>query len=422
MARLRTLISGAGPGGISLAFWLQKLGHKVTIIERFPGLRVNGLQVDLRSYGIDVIKIMGLEHAIRATAAPEMALQIVDTKGKRWGYFPANKSGSKAQSITSDIEIMRGDLCKVLYDATKDQAEYIFGTSIESYEEKTDSVEVRFSDGRIDQFDLVVGADGLGSRTRRMMLGGDVKDGFYPIGECAAYFTVPQPIQEGETYDSTMYIATGDRSILIRRNNDTKLQVYLISKDVSKRLESVKKGNVKEEKDIFNEVFRGAGWKVDYMLDQMMECEDFYCERKGLVKIDAWSKGRVTLVGDACYSPAGDFGIGTTCAMVGAYVLAGEIGKHYGRADDKEAPKENLRAALEAYETTFRPFMTQIQKGIGEPSIFDKFVWKPFTLAIAYRFISLASLLRLDLVAGWLLDQKVGGWNLPHYKELKDLS
>ena len=420
MVQLKILISGAGVAGNALAFWLSKLGHDVTVVERFPGLRVNGLQIDLRGHGIEVMKRMGLERSFRSNAAPEEGMQLVDRLGKRWAYFPANKSGKGAQSITSEFEIMRGDLCRIMYDVAKDRVKYVFGTSIDGFEEKGGVVEVRFADGKTDRFDLLVGADGQGSRTRKMMLGYDTADGLQPLNECVAYFTIPRPIQDGEDYIGTGYIAPGGRIVLTRRHSPHKIQVYLMGKTITERLKSVQRGNVKEEKEAFAEIFRGAGWQTEAILEALKENDDFYCEHQGLVKLDCWSRGRVTLIGDAGYCSA-DTGMGTSCAMVGAYVLAGEIGKYCGRPSDPSDNTQNgLFTALKAYEDKFRPFIDTVQHGIGDPSFFDKIPWTPFTISIAYRAMWAVSLLRLDLVGNWFLNQNLDGWDLPEYEMLKD--
>lgn len=154
MARLKILICGGGIAGNALAFWLSKANHDVTVVERFPDLRATGLQVDLRGPGIEVLKRMGLDEEFRAHAAKEQGIEFVSSSGKQCAYFPANKSGKGAQSFTSDYEIMRGDLTKMLYDSSR--AKFRFGTSIESYQEKGDGIEVVFSDGASEQFDLCV--------------------------------------------------------------------------------------------------------------------------------------------------------------------------------------------------------------------------------------------------------------------------
>ncbi|CAM1509242.1 Fc.00g029810.m01.CDS01 [Cosmosporella sp. VM-42] len=217
MPRLRILISGAGIAGIALAFWLSKLGHEITVIERFPGLRVTGLQLDLRGHGIEVLKRMGLEAAFRSNSAPEPGIQIVDTDGRRWGYLPANKG---SQTFTSDFEIMRGDLCRIMYDVTKDKVKYIFGASIESHEETENSpVEVRFTNGTKGQFDLLAGADGQSSRTRKMMFSSESSNGLQSLDESVACLRIPRRIQEGEEYIATAYMAPGGRFVLTRRHS-----------------------------------------------------------------------------------------------------------------------------------------------------------------------------------------------------------
>jgi 2-polyprenyl-6-methoxyphenol hydroxylase-like FAD-dependent oxidoreductase len=421
MTRLNILISGAGIAGNALAFWLSKLGHQVTVIERFPRLRTNGLQLDLRGYGFEVMKRMGLENDLRNHAVPEQGMQIVDSSGRRRAYFQVNKSGNGPQSFTSDFEIMRGDLCRIMYDVTKDHAKYVFGVSIESVEEKGIFLEIRFVDGRIGQFDILVGADGQGSRTRKMMLGPDTTDTFHPLDEYVAYFTVPRPIKDGEAYMATSYIAPGGRFVLTRRSDPHTIQVYLTGNSVTGRLESVKRGDVREEKEAFVKAFRGAGWQVEKILDSLMEAEDFYCERQGLVKQSPWSKGRVVLVGDAAYSSSAGTGMGTSSAIVGAYVLAGEIGKHCGRGNNDRGghdTKTSLMTAFQEYEEKFRPFIQQVQKGVDDPGIFDKIPWTRFTIAILHGLLWLASCLGLDPFGGDMLGQKLKEWELPEYEQM----
>ncbi|RYP07680.1 hypothetical protein DL764_002364 [Monosporascus ibericus] len=240
MAQMKVLIAGADIAGNSLAFWFSKLGHNVTVVERFPCLRTTGLEVDPRGRGIEVLRRMGLEKAFRPLAVPEQGIQIVDSSGRRRAYFPANnKSGQGRQAFTSDIEIMRGDLCRLLYDATKDRTKYVFGTSVESFEEKDSSVEVRFVDGKADRFDLV-GTDGQWSRTREIILGPGAVDSVYPLRLYTAYFTIPRPIQEGEEYIATAYMAPGNRGIMTRKHSPHKIQTYAGCKTESERLKNAR--------------------------------------------------------------------------------------------------------------------------------------------------------------------------------------
>ena len=332
MGCLKVLIVGAGIAGNAVAFWLSKLGHSVTVIERHSCLRTNGLQLDLRGNGIAVMRRMGLEQAVRAKCVPEEGFALVDSSGRQRAFFAANKSGKGAQSISSEFEIMRKDLCMLLHDAAVEHgAKYVFGMTVESFEEKGEGVEVQFSDGRTETFDLVVGCDGQGSRIRRLMLGGGesaaaVEDTvLVTLNELFGYFTIPIPIQEGEKYVATAYLMPEKRFVLTRRHSPTEMQVYLRCEAREGPMKEVKNGDGKAEKEAFAEMFQGAGWKTDELVQALREgAEDFYCQYSGFVKLDNWSRGRVTLVGDAGYCCPPD-GFGTSMALVGAYVLAGEI-------------------------------------------------------------------------------------------------
>ncbi|QMW38839.1 hypothetical protein G4B11_002075 [Aspergillus flavus] len=414
MTGLKVLICGAGITGNALAFWLSKMGHQVTVIERHSSLRATGLQVDLREPGITVLRRMGLEQQFRARSVREQGMEIVDHAGKRKAYFAANRSGLGMQSFTTDYEIMRGDLCRLVYDATKDRATFVFGTTIESFTQREGHVDVQFSDGSHDWFDLLVGADGQGSRTRKLILGSE-PDPFHPLGVHIGYFTVPREIQPGEEYNAAIYIAPGRRFIFTRRHSPHAIQVYLACKTDSDRLVKAR-GNTEEEKDELAEIFRGAGWQTDRILKELQSADDFYCERLGVVRMDSWSAGRVALVGDAAYCPSATTGMGTTSGLVGAYILAGEISKHY-QADHES--KDRLLLALKAYDDTYRPFISQVQKGIEKGSTFWDYTpssW--WGITILHILLWVASFLRLDILSQWFIREDTT-WALPDYKQME---
>ncbi|KAK7727162.1 hypothetical protein SLS53_004340 [Cytospora paraplurivora] len=420
MTQLRVLICGGGITGNALAFQLSKLNHDVTVIERSPSLRTTGLQIDLRGSGIEVLKRMGLEEQFRAKAVDEEGTKVVDSSDRTWAYFKANKSGKGLQSFTSDFEIMRGDLCRILYDATDNRVNYVFGKVVESYEERNDCVEVLLSDGHRDRYDLLIGADGQASRTRKMMLGPGTGDPIHYLGLHIGYFTMPRPKREREGYNATLYAAPGRRAILMRRHNPHQIQVYLQAGDNahSERLEKVRKGDVAEEKKAMADIFQGAGWQTEEFLKGLEAADDFYCERLGVVKMDSWSSGRVVLVGDAAYCPSAATGMGTTCGIVGAYILAGEIARHCHGS----GTKTGLPAALKAYDDRFRPFINQVQDGIVEQASTWQWLFPSSALAVAILnlVVAVVALLRLDIIGKWILREDVGDWTLPDYEELVD--
>ncbi|KAL7942713.1 FAD/NAD(P)-binding domain-containing protein [Trichoderma barbatum] len=420
MAHMKVLISGAGITGNALAYWLSKLGHNVTVVERFPGLRTTGLQVDLRGPGVKVLKLMGLDEAFRAKSVPEQGMLIVDSSNRRRAYFGVNNSGKGLQSFTTEYEIMRGDLCRLMYDVIKEKVIFRFGVSIDSFKQKENAVEVQFTDGKTDHFDFLVGADGMGSNTRKLMLGLDVQDALCPIkGAYTAYFTIPRPIRKGEEYNSTFYLATGRRAIMTRRHNPQEIQIYLSCNTTSGQMKKAHRDGIDEQKKALAEIFSDAGWEAKDIIRDMYNSENFYCERLGLVKLDSWFSGNVALVGDAAYCPSPLTGMGTTSGLVGAYVLAGEISRHCGKAKNgAKGPTDGLDVALKTYDDKFRPFIDQVTHGVGDDNIFwNKMPSSAFAVALVNLILGIAAFLRLNVVGNWILKENVK-WTLPNYDEL----
>lgn len=91
MAYIQTvLISGAGIAGPVCAYFLSKAGIRTTIIERAPELRKAGQQIDIRGAGLEAIKRMGVDEAIRSKTTKEAGLEFVDANGKACASFPVD--------------------------------------------------------------------------------------------------------------------------------------------------------------------------------------------------------------------------------------------------------------------------------------------------------------------------------------------
>jgi 2-polyprenyl-6-methoxyphenol hydroxylase-like FAD-dependent oxidoreductase len=370
---------------------------------------------------------MGIEDIFRKFSVEEQGMKLVDKKGRSWGYFAANTSGKGLQSFTTEFEIMRGDLCQLLYDTTKDRAKYIFGTYANSIKQNSEYTEVTFSNGVRGRFDVVIGADGQGSRTRKLMLDDKASDNipradpFQPLGAFAGYFTVNEDSRNGEGYDATMYMATQSRGIMTRRHDPHKYQAYLFcSTSSSERLDAAKKGGTSEEKQAFKEVFQNAGWRSEEILKALETSDDFYCERIGVVVLDHWSHGRITLVGDAAYCPSVMTGMGTSCGITGAYVLAGEITRYCGNLSEG-VMDEGITTPFNSYERKLRPLINHVQKGLtNNPHYMDSLPSSTWGIGMVYVLFRLASLLRLDVLARWVLREDTNGWELPDYPEMMD--
>lgn len=409
MAPLKILICGGGCAGPSLAYWLARSGHQVVVVERFPALRASGAQIDLRAQGIDAVRRMGLLDAFREKRVNEAGISFVDSDGKEKGRVMANTSGQGSQTFTSEYEFMRGDLVRLLYDATKDSVKYIFGISVDRFEQDEKQVTAYFSDGTSDTFDLLVGADGQGSRIRRAILGPETPEPYRRVGVHIAYWFVPRI--ESDRSLAISYLSPGGRMIMRRTHSDDNSHVYFILRDDSKELSSVHRAPVEKQKEFWAQKYRGAGWQTDRFLDALKTTDNFYCHEIIQVRTDTWHKGRVVLLGDAAYCPSPFTGMGTTCGFAGAYVLAGEINRH---ADD-------LPLAFANYDKVMRPFIEEVQEmnfGLVRWAIPDS----QWAISLIHFVSWLLCALRIpDLVARFA-PKEGGGWELPVYSELEQSS
>ncbi|OJD33017.1 monooxygenase fad-binding protein [Diplodia corticola] len=362
------LISGAGIAGPVLAFWLHRAGNiQCTIVERSPAPRTTGQQVDIRGEALEIVRRMGLEDAVRSATVQERGMAIVDGAGKHVAEFGSQEGAEGGKSFTADVEILRGELARVLYEATKgvEGVEYVWGNSIAGVTEVDGGVVVRFAkelghgeEQRPErQFDLVVAADGMNSKTRGLVF--DDADALKDLGQHMAYFTIlPAP---SDTRWATWYNAPRGRLVFLRPDLDrNRVGAYLAVTNNDDVPRNYLQLSVPEQMKMWDDLFRDAGGESQRAIRGMYACDDFYMQQIAQVKMPRWTKGRVALLGDAGYCPSPITGKGTSLAIIGAYVLAGELSKH--RADHE--------AALAAYEDVMRPVVEKAQKiGPGAPAI-----------------------------------------------------
>lgn len=399
---LRVLICGGGIAGPALAWWLAEAGHRVTVAERFPALRATGAQVDLRGQGIEAAKRMGLLDEIRRHLVDEDGVSFVDAQGRSRATIMANRSGRGAQSLTSEYEIMRGDLVRILHEATREAVGYVFGQSVERFEQDERTVTAYFSDGTSDTFDLLVGADGQGSRIRKDILAPGAADPYLRMGIHMAYWFIPRTDADAGTLRQT-FVAPGGRMVMRRSHNPTETQVYFILRERSDEASAIHRAPMEEQQRFWAQRFHHAGWQVDRFIDGMATTPNFYSQEVVQVRMASWHRGRVVLVGDAAHCASPFSGMGVSGGLVGAYVLAQAIERHPGQ----------LAAAFEDYEKTLRPFVDEIQDvktgllRLGMPRT-------KAGVALLLTVANLAGRLRLpELIARISRGDRDGGWVLP---------
>ncbi|WP_410658641.1 FAD-dependent monooxygenase [Amycolatopsis sp. lyj-112] len=327
------LISGAGIAGPALAFWLRKRGFAPTVVERAPALREGGSAVDFRGEQMTLLKRMGILEDIRAKEIAMGSQVVIDSRGKKIAEMPS-------VFFSGEVEIERGDLTRILYEHTKDDTEYVFGDWITGLDEQRDGVEVTFANSEQRRFDLVVGADGLHSGVRRLTFG-DEERFRTDLGFHTAGFVVPNHLDLDHlglicsVPGRTVMAASGrDRSVL----NVS----FLFASD---SLE-VPRRDVEAQKKVVMERFAGMGWEVPKLLEGLKDADDVYFDSLSQIYLDKWSKGRIVLLGDAAYC-AGPGGSGTGLAMMGAYILSGELAAAHGDHEVAFARyEEKLRGAV----------------------------------------------------------------------------
>ncbi|MEV0296815.1 FAD-dependent monooxygenase [Nocardia sp. NPDC050710] len=323
---------------------MRRRGAEVTVVERAPELRPGGQAVDARGVAKEVILRMGLDAAVRAARTETAGAYTVDVDGNVLETYRADDDGG--DGFISEIEILRGDLSRVLHDETRDSVEYVFGDRIAELTQDADGVDVAFTGGDRRRFDLVVGADGLHSALRAMVFG--PRERFVRhLGHVLAFYSVPNEF--GLDRWLIDYQESG-RSAGLRPIQDTTRAMAMFSfpsadLDIDHR-------DVAAQKRLLRDRMAGMGWLTPRILAHLDDTPDFYLDQVAQVVMDRWSSGRVALLGDAAFSSLSMSGQGTGLALVGAYLLAGELA----------AAGWDPEAGFTGYEARMRSFVEANQE------------------------------------------------------------
>ncbi len=311
MRTKNVLISGAGIAGPALAHWLDRYGFTVTVVERAPALRPGGQAVDFKgATHRTVLERMGVWERVCARRTGTTDTVFVDENGARLAFLSGDFTGG-------DVEIPRGDLSRILYELTEERCEYVFGDAVAALTDTGDGVRVEFERGAPRTFDLVFGADGIHSRVRRLAFGPE-RDFVEHLGHyyCVAGAS-PWEAASRERLTAFGYNAPGRLAV---SGGPKAQQFYLFAG--SER--DFPRGDLAAQRRLVADAYAGLGWEIPRMLAETATADDFHLDSLGRVRMSGYTRGRVALVGDSAYgNTLGGFGTGL--AVVGAYVLAGEL-------------------------------------------------------------------------------------------------
>ncbi|MFI6536922.1 FAD-dependent monooxygenase [Nonomuraea sp. NPDC050547] len=345
--RRTILVSGASIAGPALAFWLNRYGYAVTVVEKAGTLRAGGYPIDVRGTALEVLRRMGLLPRLRDAHIDLRRLTFVDGDGGEVASIHPHAVTGGVEG--KDLEVRRGDLTNALHAAVRDDVEFLFNDSIDTLDESVHGVDVTFRGGGSRTFDLVVGAEGMHSRTREMLFGPE--EGFHHyLGYCFAVFTMRNTF--GLSHETVMWNTPGRAAALYAVGDNDDVHAFLNFARPEPPFEAFP--DPEAQRKLVAEVFAGAGWEVPGMLAAMREVDDVFFDAVGQIRMPRWSSGRVALVGDAAYAPSFLTGQGTSLALVGAYMLAGSL---VGR---------DHAAGFAAYEHGTREFVTMNQGLVGQ--------------------------------------------------------
>lgn len=336
------LISGAGIAGSTLAYWLARNGSHPTVIERSQGTRSSGNPVDVRGPAVPVAEAMGIMPMLRQAATATTTMRLLAPSGRQAARLPT----PAARGRRDEVEIPRAELASILYQAARPHAEFLFDDTITALHPNGDGVEVSFERSAPHRFDLVIGADGLHSNVRRLAFGPE-RDHVHHLGLYVATLPLDRPADHPN--EVVLYNTPG-RLASIHPAHGSAIAAFIFR---GPALPDLDYRDTARQRQIVFDAYADSGWHVPRLLDALREADEFYFDAVSAVRLPTWTRGRITLLGDAasCVSLLGD---GSSLAIAGAHTLAQALAEHHSTAD-----------ALHAYEFRHRKLVAPKRRNIG---------------------------------------------------------
>lgn len=342
MTSRSVLISGAGVAGPTLAYFLARRGFTTTVVERAQGLRSSGNPVDVRGPALPVADRMKIMPRLRDAATTATAMAVLDGRGRK----VATVAMAAARKGSDEVELPRGELARALYEAARDDVEFLFDDTIVAMDQTPDAVDVTFDRAAPRRFDLVVGADGLHSLTRRLAFGPESRF-VHHMGVYVATMPLDEPVDHPN--DILMFNTPG-RLVSIHPSRGKALVAFIFRGGL---VDGFDHRDMAQHKRMVADAYQGIGWRVPQLLERIEQTGDLYFDSVSHVRLPKWSNGRVVLLGDAA-SCVSLFGDGSSLAMAGASTLAESLGA------------EDYQTAFGRYEAQHRTLVEPKQRRVGQ--------------------------------------------------------
>ncbi|MFD1884797.1 FAD-dependent monooxygenase [Paenibacillus wenxiniae] len=335
----RVLISGASFAGLATAYWMNQRGYEVTVVEMGGGLKQGGTPVNIREHTVDIVKRMGLLDRIRANP---IQMELTEYKNAD----DVTEASEVREPLADDeYEIERDVLLHMMFDAVKDEAQFIFDDSIASLEQHDDIVDVTFRSGQQHVYDLVFGCDGIHSVVRKLCFGEEAQFAHF----LNAYFSITIVDKLLILEHTTQMYNEPDRMVMVNAYNGKTDIVLCLASDYEIPYDY---RNEQQQRAIMIEHFSGMNWRVPELLDEVQQSPKFYFDKMCQMRMPSWTQGRVALVGDAGYCASPAAGMGGSLAIDGAAALADAFEQHDG----------DVVLAFQTYNRGFRPFIEEVQE------------------------------------------------------------
>jgi 2-polyprenyl-6-methoxyphenol hydroxylase-like FAD-dependent oxidoreductase len=378
---MKVIINGAGIAGPTLAWWLNRSGHEVTLVEQSPSLRRGGYIIDFWGTGYDIAERMGVLPEILERGYQVKEVRFVNRHNYKVGGFSVDIFHRLTNNRFTSVR--RSDISAVIFDSFGDNVETIFGDSVRAIDEQGDKVHVSFDHAPSRDADLVIGADGLHSRVRQIAFAPET-DLEFPLGYHVAAFEI-----DGYTpRDELVFITYGLPGRQISRfamREDKTLILCVFRNEYMPTQDGMSNT---DHKSTLRHIYSELGWECDRILEAMSEAPDVYFDSVSQIRMDHWTRGRTALAGDAAACVSLLAGEGTGLAMTEAYVLAAELARSTSIAD-----------AFTAYEKRMMPFVAAKQRSAAK---FASSFTPTTALGVTFRNL-VTRVLGIHAVAEWFI-------------------